>query len=267
MREWCRCPAYSTVAGIGHRRTGRFSPGARRSRPRCARPRDRRRTGSAVSASRAWQRAEVGGPGAAARRRSTAPGATSSAKVPSTSGRSVEARTTSTGSLHDARLLLDAAGVRDQERALAREPEELPVAERLDDLHRAERVRSRMRPGRAAVRGCSGSSTGSGSAPSSAEDGAQHARRRRRSRAGGTSTARSASGSSPKLVEQRRRAARRRAACARRVDDGVPGDDDPARRRCPSAASWSRLVSVGAQQRSARWSVTTRLCSSGIARS
>ena len=43
------------------------------------------------------------------------------------------------------------------------------------------------------------------------------------------------------------------------------------RRRCrrshPSASRWARAVSVGAQSRSARWSTTTRLRSSGIARS
>ena len=57
-----------------------------------------------------------------------------------TSGRSVDAADDDHRSLDDARLLLDPAGVRHQERALAGEAEELPVADRVDDAQVAERV-------------------------------------------------------------------------------------------------------------------------------
>ena len=178
---------------------------------------------------------EIAGPGAARARRSTRRARTSSANVPITSGRSVDARTTSTGRFtmlasswtppeSETRNALSRASPRNSRYPIGATTCTDPAASDPDASRRA------------AVRGCIGSSTGSGSALSS--------ERMMRSRSSSSTfsgrwnvESTNASRSRPKRVEQRRRARRHRAASVRAASTTVLPVTTTRAPVMPSAAS------------------------------
>ena len=259
------------------RLAGRGLPGGGRRR---ARPRAAERSGPSLGQARSALGDALGGVPVAVRRRVGRRRSAAPSRPRQTSDGSLHStfQPRSTVSVHSVSVRTVVQGTRSRKASFCRPPEsvttparaatsadQLGVGQRVGDHDRAARpARCRARPRRRAAAGAR--------AAGRAGRGRRARRRSRRSRSGSSvfSAPVDASRRSSRWRRPRRRRSARwsrdRASRTGRQTSVITSPTSRLRAARPSSARCPIATSVGARHRSAAWSVSTRLCSSGIRR-